>query len=326
MRAESLLLTDPRQLVWSAEELPLLGPHDLLLRTIAGAISMGTEMPLYRGNARVAVLPHYPLMTGYESLAEVVACGVEVRDVSVGDRVVSFYGHRTAAVMRESRVIPVPDGISDACALLLILACDTAKGISKLPLDSATEALVTGAGAIGLLTVFNLAARGLTAIDVAEPRPERCALARRLGARAPAAPAAQDWLQTEYHIGFECSSRDRAFHFLQERLVAQGKICVLADGNVEPLTLTPAFHAKELLIVGSSDGLDYAEYARWFWDAVRARHEALESLFEEMTTAENLADVFAQYADNAAPPVKVFVQYPQDENKRTMNKGTSETT
>lgn len=127
----SLLLRGPRDLAWQAEPLPSFGPRDVLLHTCAGAISLGTELPLYCGTAHSMHPPRYTMMTGYESLAIVAARGAAVQSIAVGDRVVAFYGHRTAAVLPADRVVRVPDGISDEQALLLILACDTAKGVAK---------------------------------------------------------------------------------------------------------------------------------------------------------------------------------------------------
>lgn len=55
-----LYLAAPRRLAWITEELPPLGPHDVLVSTSTGAISIGSELPLYRGNSRASRLPQYP--------------------------------------------------------------------------------------------------------------------------------------------------------------------------------------------------------------------------------------------------------------------------
>lgn len=57
-------------------------------------------------------------MTGYESLAEVVAVGDGVDDsvMRVNDRVVATYGHRTAARVRAESLIRVPEGVPDEVA------------------------------------------------------------------------------------------------------------------------------------------------------------------------------------------------------------------
>jgi alcohol dehydrogenase len=308
MDRQSLLLLAPRRLAWITEELPPLQPDETLVRTAAGAVSVGAELPQYTGVERVVVPRQYPRMTGYESVGVVVARGADARGLAIGDRVVGFYGHRTFGVVHERKAIKVPDGISDALALLVILTCDVAKGIRKLAPAPEEPALVTGAGAIGLLTVWVLQAYGVQLVDVVEPRAERRALALRLGARRAEAPT--EPLQDEpYSAGFECSARDAAFALLQDRMRAGGRICVLADGNVEPLTLAPAYHTKELMVVGSSDGWDYQRHARWYFARVQGGMPQLEDLFDEQVPAAELPDTFERMARGERTPIKVLVRY-----------------
>ena len=188
MRRRSLLLTDPRQLTWIEEEIPLSHPDQVLVRTRSGAVSVGTELPIYRGMHRGYSQITYPYMTGYESLGEVVTAGAEVQGLATGDRIVAFYGHCTHAVLPAEHVIPVPADISEAAALLTILACDTAKGVAKVNVRHEDRVLVIGAGTIGLLTVFNLTSRDIQHVDVIEPKPHRRELALQFGAGQAVAP------------------------------------------------------------------------------------------------------------------------------------------
>jgi alcohol dehydrogenase len=308
MERRSLLLMAPRRLAWVAEELPAPGPHEVLVETTAGAVSVGTELPQYMGTEREIVARGYPRMTGYESLGTVVACGSNVQGLNPGERVVAFYGHRTGALIPEIKAICVPGGVSDELALLVILMCDVAKGVRKLSPRPDQQALVTGAGAIGLLTLWVLRAYGVREVDVVEPQASRCELALRLGARRAVTPESAD-LDDAYAIGFECSSRQAGFALLQQRAASNGRLCVLADGNVEPLILAPSFHAKELAIVASNDGWDYQQHARWYFEQVRDGAPELEALFEARAPAAGLPTLFERMASGETSPVKVFVQY-----------------
>jgi alcohol dehydrogenase len=312
--SSSLLLTAPRTLDWVEEELPEPGGEDLIIQTLTGAISIGSEIPQYLGTNRSALPPYYPRMTGYESLGRVEWCGAEVKDIKVGDRVVAFYGHRTRAAVPAASVISVPDDISDAQALLVILSCDAAKGVRKLSPRPEQPIAISGAGEMGLLTLFILTALGCYLVDVIEPLPIRRALARRLGARAIFAPEALGSRADYYALGFECSSRDQSFAQLQQLVKPQGHICILADGNLEPLTLTPAFHHKELHIVGSSDGWDYHAHAAWYFQTLRLRASPLDALFDRRIQAADLSATFAGLAEGGLSCIKVLVQYPNDEN------------
>lgn len=309
MQRRSLLLVAPWQLEWVEEELPALMPNEVLVQTIAGAVSVGSELPLYRGDHRGSQPISYPRMTGYESLARVLACSIAVQNVSAGDRVVSTYGHRSHDVLKETALIPVPGDIAGPAALLSILSCDVTKGITKMNVQPHDRVMITGAGTIGLLTLFNLKARGVITVDVIEPLATRRDLALRLGATTAFAPNEAPPDEERYQAAFECSSRDQAFNLLQQRMIHGGRICILADGNIEPLVLSPRFHEQELMVVGSSDGEDYPGHARWFFDRARGSSETLERLYEIETTANELPTVFEQIAQASIPPMKVLVRY-----------------
>lgn len=309
MQRRSLLLTAPKQLAWLTETLPSLQPDEVLVHTTSGAISIGAELPQYRGIARSSVTPTYPHMTGYESVGTVIACDSGVQHLHIGDRVAAFYGHRTHGVVSESKAFPVPHGISDALALLAILTCDVSKGISKIN-DQPDHILITGAGAIGLLTLFMLRYhRSDNIIDVVEPRAERRELALLLGATTALTPEAMLNLDNSYQVAYECSSNNAAFALLQQKMRKDGRICILSDGNLEPLTLTPAFHEKELNIVGTSDGLDYHGHAQRFFAYVSTHNTYLEQLFDHQTSAETLPRTFAEMDNGTISPIKVLVKY-----------------
>ena len=299
----SLLLQSPKHLDWIEEPLPEPKMDELLVRTRTGAISVGTEIPLFRGDSRGNENPAYPIMTGYESVGEVIACGSAVVDFKPGDRVIATYGHRTHAAIPASKAIPVPDTISDAVAILSILSCDVTKGINKLSLSASDKVLITGAGTIGLLTLLNLRARGIAHVDVIEPLPARQQLALDFGASRVGTP------EGDYTIGVECSSRDQAFHLLQHKMKHNSKVLILADGNLEPLTLAPCFHKKELQIIASSDGLDYPGHARWFFQAAQTIQARLHQLYDLTCHANELPTVFGRIAEGEIRPIKVLVNY-----------------
>lgn len=309
MQRRSLLLTAPKQLQWITETLPPLQPNEVLVQTTAGAISIGAELPQYRGMSRSSAPPTYPHMTGYESLGTIISCGSTVHHLRIGDRIVAFYGHRTHGIVAEQKAICVPQNISDAIALLSILTCDVSKGIMKMG-SLADRILITGAGAIGLLTCFMLRYyRSGIIIDVVEPRAERRTLALLLGATTALPPEEMPGLNNSYRMAFECSSSNAAFELMQQKMQKDGRICILADGNIEPLILTPAFHEKELNIIGSSDGLDYPTHAKLFFDYVQKLATNLEQLFDYQTTADNLANAFANLANGTISPIKILVKY-----------------
>ncbi|HUG15126.1 MAG TPA: zinc-binding dehydrogenase [Thermomicrobiales bacterium] len=308
MQARSLYLTAPRRVEWVEEALPQPGPGEVLLWTTAGAISIGTELARYRGAERRGYERPLPVMTGYESLGIVTAIGDGVTGLAPGDRALAFYGHRTAALVPAAKAIPVAPDIGDALALLAILGCDVVKGVRKLQPRPDEPVLITGAGTIGLLAVWSLRALGVETVDVVEPNASRRELALALGARQALDPTDGDQ-SSGYAVGLECSSRDAAFHLLQRWLRPQGRICVLADGNIEPLTLAPAFHMQELTVIASSDGWDYHQHAAWHFDVIRSGCSNVERIFEHHVSADDLPAAFEAIAAGEINPVKVFVRY-----------------
>ncbi len=307
--SRSLLLVGPRQLVWSESALPALGPGTVLVQTIAGAVSVGAEVPIYSGSDRTAS-PEYPRQMGYESYGEVVATGEGVDSVRMGDKVVAFYGHRNIAVCRQESVISAPSGIDEEMALLTILSCDAAKGVLKLNPDRADRVVVTGLGTMGLLTVHFLRTyMGVQEIHAVEPDEERARIGAQLGVthcfrdRPPASHA--------YDAGFECSGRNAAFGVLQAAMKKGGRLCVLSDGNYDPFVLHPSFFAHELKIVGSSDGWNYRRHAEWFFGEAESA-PALRMLFQLRIRPHELIPCFEELRTGHLHPLKILVTYGGD--------------
>ncbi len=305
--AHALLLTAPHTTAWL--EHPIASPQkdQVLVRTLYSAMSLGTELALYKGTSRNPSNVTYPKMTGYETYGVVEAVGEEVDDVRVGDCALTFAGHVTHAILSASRIIPVPNGLDPRLALLAILSNDVKKGVFKAAPQPHERVLVTGAGAIGLLTLFILKALGVDHVDVVEPVRERLELAQSLGAQNTFTPEEVEEIETAYAVGLECSSRNAAFSLLQDKLQTNGRICILADGNLEPLTLTPQFHQKELEVMGSSDGEDYQEHAEWFYSLPELSR--LTGLFDLTVNAEDLPQTFEKLVNQEVKPVKVLVRY-----------------
>lgn len=111
--------------------------------------------------------------------------------------------------------------------------------------------------------------------------------------------------------GVECSSRDSAFAILQKSLGPNGGLCVLSDGNIEPLTLDPVFHSRELRVVGSSDGEDYVGHAQELFDRWRLDHAPFQDLFEWRISHIELEMAFTRMLRESLP-IKILVTYNPD--------------
>lgn len=79
MEQHSLVLCGKKKLEWKKEEIGRLQEDELLIKTIAGAISIGAELPQYNENDKSETRHIYPKETGYESYGEVISIGNRVK-------------------------------------------------------------------------------------------------------------------------------------------------------------------------------------------------------------------------------------------------------
>ncbi|MBW3112048.1 alcohol dehydrogenase [Bacillus sp. MCCB 382] len=305
----SLQLKAKKTLYWATKTIPPLKEDEILIKTVAGAISTGAELPQYNETDPTDHAPSYPKETGYESYGEVIATGEAVEGFNVGDRAVAFYGHKDYGIVKESKAIFVPMGIHHLDALLVILSCDAAKGVLKLNPKENDRVLVAGSGTMGLLTVFYLKEYvNVRHIDMVEPHSSRGELARKLGAKTVYKDQS-DCPGDFYDYGFECSGFNKAFKTLQKALKHDGEMCILSDGNKDTFQMQPDFYRKELKIVGSSDGWDYQRHAKWYFNQIKNKDSGLSRLFEHTVSFKGLPECFEELSTGRIHPIKVLVNY-----------------
>jgi alcohol dehydrogenase len=309
MKQNALVLLGKKELKWIQKELRPLAHDEVLVKTIAGAISIGAELPQYLETDITDKQPSYPKETGYENYGEIVEVGERVTTLKKGDRIVASFGHKDYGIIREHKAIPVPKDIHYSDALLSILSCDAAKGVLKLNPGKEDKVLVTGMGTMGLLTVYFLKEyMNVRHIDVVECDASRGEIAKQLGANHLINDAS-GCLRDFYHCAFECSGSNEAFQCLQTSLLPEADLCILSDGNKDIFELQPEFYEKELKIVGSSDGWDYRKHSQWYFENVRRKGWVLNRLFEMTIDKEDLIRCFEDLGEGRASPLKVLIEY-----------------
>lgn len=169
----SLYFAAPGQVELRREELLTPAADEVQVQTICSAISAGTEMLIYRGEAPTgmaadATLPAlggslaYPLKYGYCSVGRVAACGPGVDIAWQGRRVFAFNPHESAFNARIEHLQTIPESVSDVDAAFLP-HMETAV---NLILDGEPRlgeiAIVLGQGVVGLLTTALLARHPLS--------------------------------------------------------------------------------------------------------------------------------------------------------------------
>lgn len=199
------------------EDLPTPSVHtsdDVLVEVLFCGIC-GTDLHEYvAGPIVTATTPHpltgvtLPQVLGHEFSARVVQIGSDVTDVGVGDRVAimpaivcgrCYYcrrglGHLCVrfactglsaetgglaqyAVLKDYQLAVLPDSVTDVEGAVVEPASVAAHGVDRAGVHGGDVVLVTGAGPIGVLSAMYARAIGASTVVIAEPNPNRAALA-----------------------------------------------------------------------------------------------------------------------------------------------------
>ena len=188
MKTKQIVFTKP----YTAELLTVeyLAPNadEVTVELAYSAISSGTEkanlVGMRNGPGKSEdEAPVFPRTVGYSASGIVAEVGESVTDLSVGDRVVVFWGkHQKRITVSRSRVVKIPEGVSLEEASLAFISTFPLAAIRKTGLEIGESALVMGLGILGILAVQLLRAAGAYPIIAVDPVGERRELALKLGA------------------------------------------------------------------------------------------------------------------------------------------------
>jgi 2-desacetyl-2-hydroxyethyl bacteriochlorophyllide A dehydrogenase len=318
-RATAVSFTAPRRVELVDVELPAPGPGQVAVRTLWSGISGGTEMLAYRGQidadvplddtiGALAGTFAFPFRYGYSCVGRVERSGVERED---GRLVFAFHPHQDRFVARADDLVPL-DGIDPRVGTLFPLV-ETALQVALDAGPVLEEAvLVTGLGAVGLLTSLLLRRAGARVVAV-EPNADRRAVAAGLGLEAvppgTVAGVLADLAPAGAPLLVEASGRPDVLADGLAWLAQEGEALVVSwYGTKEArLPLGGDFHRRRLRIRSTQvSSVPAALAGRWS----RARRRAVaRDLLAELplaplaTHAFPLADAAAAFAavDQGAP-------------------------
>jgi NADPH2:quinone reductase len=172
----------PDVLTYEEVELPEPGPGQVRVRIEAAGVNF---IDIYQRTGLYAV--QRPVTAGQEAAGVVDALGPEVTGLQVGQRV-AYSSQQGAyaefAVVADSAVVPIPDGVETRTAAAVMLQGMTAHYLAKstYPLQSGETALIHAAsGGVGLLLVQIAKRQGARVIGTASTQ-EKADLARAFGA------------------------------------------------------------------------------------------------------------------------------------------------
>jgi 2-desacetyl-2-hydroxyethyl bacteriochlorophyllide A dehydrogenase len=190
----------PRQVEVRYEEVPEPGPRQVLVETMVSAISAGSELLVYRGEAPEEMdldlsIPSlsgdftFPLKYGYSAVGRVTLLGHGVEKSWFDRLVFSFQPHQSHFVADTSQLFPLPQGIDPEEALFLP-NLETAVNLVMDGHPLIGEAVVVlGQGIVGLLTTALLSRFPLGCLITLDSYPLRRRFSVELGADRSLDPA-----------------------------------------------------------------------------------------------------------------------------------------
>ncbi|MFW6201708.1 MAG: zinc-dependent alcohol dehydrogenase, partial [Gemmatimonadota bacterium] len=163
---------------------PVPGPGELLIRTMAAAICNATDVHIWSGEIGEEVRPPFPHVLGHERAGVVEAVGEGVEGFGVGDRVACWskmdgaFGEYDLLRPAEFPTVRLRDDVSDDAGAMLEFVGATLRGLEAARLEPGERVLVLGQGVQGLTLAQEAKLRGarqVVGVDRIAARLERAA-------------------------------------------------------------------------------------------------------------------------------------------------------
>lgn len=237
MLRKALYFTAPYQVSLREEPLAAPGPGQVLVQTLMSAISPGTELLIYRGQApqdlaadtAISALTGplaFPLKYGYSAVGRVVELGAGVPTHWHDTLVFAFHPHEDFFLANPAELLPVPPGLAPEEAVFLPnLQTAVTLTLDGKPLIG-EKVTVFGQGIVGLLLTALLASFPLARLVTLDRYANRRLASESLGAHAsldPLAPGASEeirlalqgagqdpWADLAYEISGNPTALDQA--------------------------------------------------------------------------------------------------------------------
>jgi threonine dehydrogenase-like Zn-dependent dehydrogenase len=244
-------------------------PGEVSVRALHSAISRGTERLIWGGRVPPSEFERmrapfmagsfpFPVKYGYAMVGRVEGGPAELRDRLV----FALYPHQTAFNVPAGTVVPVPDGVPPARAVLAANMETALNAVWDGAPAPADRIAVVGAGVIGALVAYlcgRLPGAQVTLVDV---EPSRGELARALGVGFAAPEAAPRDCDLVVHASAAAAGLATALGLAGEEATVLEMSWYGTDEVKVPLG--GAFHSRRLKLVSSQVGrVAPSHRARW---------------------------------------------------------------
>lgn len=326
---KALRLVGPRTLEWDEREMPVLRRGHALVRIDLVGLC-GSDLSYFMKGANGDFEVREPFVLGHEIVGTVVAAGDD--SVGVGDRVAvhpvwpcprpgerevaadlleeppSFLGSASTwphtdgglqehLCVRTERLRAIPPDLPSATAVLAEPTAVVLHALSRAGDPTGLDAVVCGAGPIGLLAVLALRRAGARRITVTDVRSAPLALARRIGADSTVDLSSERPAASCADLVIEASGVPASLESAAAMARVGGTIVQLGmlPRDQRPIALS-AIVTKELRVIGSH------RFTGEFDDALRLL-SATPDAAEIVTTARSLDDTAEAFAAVGDPAV-----------------------
>jgi 2-desacetyl-2-hydroxyethyl bacteriochlorophyllide A dehydrogenase len=256
--AQALFYTAPGVAELREVALAPLAPGQVEVRTLWSAISRGTERLVSAGAVppgqyTAMRAPHqqgdfpFPVKYGYAAVGVAVAGP----DALVGRHVFSLYPHQSRFRVPADAVVPLPDDIPAARAVLAANAETALNAIWDAAPEPGERVLVLGAGLLGCL-IAALLSRIHSRVDITDKLAEPAAIV----ADFPVNIVSVEALADDYDLIFHTTASAAGLQTAIDALAFEGRVIELSWFGDRPvgLMLGGAFHSRRLSIRASQVG------------------------------------------------------------------------
>ena len=272
LKSSVVTFVAPRRVEVQHEELTGATPGRVLVRTRVSAISAGTELLVYRGQApsgmtadeSIAALEGnlaFPLRFGYAAVGDVVDIGEGTDTHLHGRRVFAFNPHASLFEAEPEALIDIPEGVSyEDAAMLPSMETAVNFAMDGAPLVG-ENVLVIGQGVIGLLTTSLLAQMPLGALITLDTLESRREASLRVGATTtldPTSPGVFDEITSAFggrgaDLVYELSGRPEALDTAIATTGYGGRIVIGSWYGTKraPIDLGGGFHRSRIRLISS---------------------------------------------------------------------------
>lgn len=318
--ARALWITGPRRAELRSEPLPELVDECVEVQATFSGVSRGTEALVFRGGVPPSLhasmrCPHqagelsFPVKYGYCSVGRVTRGALPQ-----GTRVFCLYPHQDRYVVRADQVVPLPEVVPDARAVLAANMETAINGLWDAAPGIGARVAVIGAGAVGLLCASLLQHMPGIELEVLELDAGRRELCRSLGLHAVAPGEATGDCDLVIHASGTPAGLDAALDLAG----FEASIVELSWYGNQPVSVTLGgrFHSSRLRLQSSQVGqVAASQRPRWSYRrrlqlAVRLLADPrYDSLLGEAVPFDALSGELPRLLESSSGAVTQLVRY-----------------